>query len=480
MALRLRLLRLNIGTRILPRVVGSLLLIILVQQVVHSRITLRLLSASLTGHKGNESIIQDTGVSSQLYQLYNSTEESTVNHTNETELPTWLKTYFRWHSNQLELIENSTSDDLARFRFIVLVCLNGMNCGGTADRLKSIPHFLVKANQTNRIFGIFWNNNNITLSDYYIPPKGGLDWTGGELNASSAIYRLLHANRDSCLYDPSQVNHGVAPIPSFQLDTQVVCVCARAFPEEELEFYRGSYPKVFHFMFQPSSGLLSYLESQLELMEPSTRLTLDNITLRPKEDYLAVHLRLKYPVNGPEGRTYFSFNEDHGIAAFIADNAIETVISQYIETFGRAKSRNLPAVYVASDTSQMIHYLMHDSPLLYVDAENSSLLASSGHQQRHIISLSESTRPHLNFHKGDQDELYSTFADHWMLLSSTCMVYGAGGFGAWAASLKDTSVHCQKNHQVQGNYVKHSIKAAQYWARKNLTQIFYPGADRNQ
>jgi len=214
-------------------------------------------------------------------------------------------------------------------------------------------------------------------------------------------------------------------------------------------------------------------------MEP--RLTLDNRTMKPKEDYLAVHLRLFYPVNGPEGRTYFSYKEDYSIAAFIADNAIETVISKYIETFGHAKSRNLPAVYVASDTSDMIHYLTHKSPLLYVDAENRSLIASSGRQRRHIISLSESTqRPHINFHKGGQDELYSTFADHWMLLSSTCLVYGAGGFGAWAASVKDTHVRCQMNHQVKGNYVKHAIAAAQYWAAKNLTSKFYPSADRNK
>ena len=157
------------------------------------------------------------------------------------------------------------------------------------------------------------------------------------------------------------------------------------------------------------------------------------------------------------------------------------MISQYIQTFGHAKGRNLPAVYVASDMSEVIHYLLHKSPLIYVDAENRSLLASSGRQQRHIITLSESTqRPHINFHKGDQDELHSIFADHWMLSSSTCLVYGAGGFGAWAASVKDSSVRCHMNHQVQGNYVKHSISAVRYWAKKNLTFNFYPDADQNQ
>ena len=170
--------------RSMPKVVGSLLLILLAQQLAHGSMILSRLTVHDLGddapkahrpHKDDESIIQGAGFSSQLY---NSTEGfSVMKHTSETELPAWLKTYFRWHSNQLDLIENSTNDDLTRFRFLLLVCLKGMNCGGTADRLKAIPHFLIKANQTNRIFGIFWNNNNVTLSDYYIPPMGGLDWT---------------------------------------------------------------------------------------------------------------------------------------------------------------------------------------------------------------------------------------------------------------------------------------------------------------
>ena len=117
-------LRRTIGTRVLLKVVGSLLLILLVLRLVDS-ILIHDLSASLTGRHGDESIIRGTGARSQPY---NATEGFAVekNHTSETELPNWLKTYFRWHSNQLELIENSTSEDLARFRFIVVVCLEGI------------------------------------------------------------------------------------------------------------------------------------------------------------------------------------------------------------------------------------------------------------------------------------------------------------------------------------------------------------------
>ena len=157
----------------------------------------------------------------------------------------------------------------------------GRYCGGTADRLKAIPHFLVKSRRTKQIE--YLESSGIKQQQYQFvgllhPPCRGVGLDGWRVGCIiDYILSSAHTNRGSCLYNnPSQVDQGIGPIPSSRSNTQVVCVCARAFPEEELEYYRGTYPKVFHLMFQPLSQLLSFLESQLELMEP--RLTLDKTT----------------------------------------------------------------------------------------------------------------------------------------------------------------------------------------------------------
>ena len=186
---------------------------------------------------------------------YQSTSKGTsavsLDHTNTSfiegiiqhNLPGWLQTYLSWHkSKRAELAEmdksgakynmaemyNRTKD----FRFLAVVCLHPMKCNGMADRMKSYPYWLLKANQTNRILLFHWNKDNLFLSDYLVPPQGGMDWVVPS-EKSSVLYKILH-KEGSCLNNGS-INHY-----DKQENKQLACVRAHMFPTISLQMISDS------------------------------------------------------------------------------------------------------------------------------------------------------------------------------------------------------------------------------------------------
>ena len=89
-------------------------------------------------------------------------------------LPQWMKSYFNWHKHKRRTWSRDTFD---KERWIVMQCLGDQDrkCGGTADRLKTVPWVLRVAYYTRRILLIRWTKPN-TLESYLVPPVGGFDW----------------------------------------------------------------------------------------------------------------------------------------------------------------------------------------------------------------------------------------------------------------------------------------------------------------
>lgn len=88
-------------------------------------------------------------------------------------LPKWMKEYFEWHREQRKLLNKT---NVMNFKFLISHCLKiDARCGGTADRLKPLPLFLLVAYKTKRIFMIKWQKPKY-LEAFLLPPVGGLDW----------------------------------------------------------------------------------------------------------------------------------------------------------------------------------------------------------------------------------------------------------------------------------------------------------------
>jgi hypothetical protein len=63
-------------------------------------------------------------------------------------LPHWMQAYFQWHSQQISRFDDI---DWHHHRVLIVRCIDNDRCGGTSDRLKSVPLFLVLAAKSKRV-----------------------------------------------------------------------------------------------------------------------------------------------------------------------------------------------------------------------------------------------------------------------------------------------------------------------------------------
>ena len=97
------------------------------------------------------------------------------------QIPQWMKSYFNWHKyKQKTVLQSNDKDPQTLFnenRWLIMQCLgeHDNKCGGTADRLKTLPWMIRVAYYTRRILLIRWTKPK-TLESYLVPPVGGIDW----------------------------------------------------------------------------------------------------------------------------------------------------------------------------------------------------------------------------------------------------------------------------------------------------------------
>ena len=444
-------------------------------------------------------------------------------------LPLWLQTYHAWHANQLAQLAaleeelsvtangDTTTDIITsdairnrtqQFRFLLVVCLDGMTCGGLSDRIKAIPYWLMKANETNRILKIHWAKKDMGLEEFWVPPPGGMNWSvpfrpSRDRGTSSILQRLLYdesVGAKSCLVKRTskfRVHRGSRPLPG-RADggPQVVCSHHQTYHFErspdDMASYRtdrhdNSYGHAFHTLFQPSRGFGAYLERMLRGSDLG--LELDSVRYTSLTPYLAVHVRSKYPIHYKKGvlvRPSMDVDRDRHVVAYIADRAIDRIIRKYVDVTG---ATDIPPIYVASDSSSVIRYLKYNSTRYAIRAGDNAteerkqlrrrmLNISKDVQVRipRIIGLESLTRPHIEFitvvskeadkqSEGDiieASDLYPAFFDLWMLSESSCLAYGVGGYGRLAFFISMSSSKCHTVHRMKKKYSKVEKKAKEY------------------
>jgi len=436
-------------------------------------------------------------------------------------LPAWLQTYHSWHANQLAKLDEletellvaangrtaaDISSDVIRnrtqqFRFLVVVCLNGVTCGGLSDRIKAIPYWLIRANQTNRILLLHWAKNDIPLEAFWEPPPGGLNWSvprPKEGGGSSVLSRLLYdetLRAHSCLSKrrgDRRLHRASRPIPGGSTGgRQVVCSHHQTYhferSRDDMEKYRtelheNSYSYAFHTMFQPSHKFSAYLERTLQ--GPDLGLELDKVRYATHTPYLAVHIRSKYPLRWKKGELVRpSMAGDREVVQYIADHAIDKLVRKYVDVTGTVR---IPPIYVASDSSDVVRYLKYNSTRYGINGGSAAELG----EPRRILNISEDiqiqaprimgleslVRPHIEFinvvaneaeKQSEKDvasvsDLYPAFLDLWMLTASRCIASGVGGYGRLGYFLSTAASDCYTVHRKKKKYKDVQADAKEY------------------
>eukprot|EP00797_Seminavis_robusta_P020170 Sro307_g113170.1 n/a (378) ;mRNA; r:12564-13697 len=106
-------------------------------------------------------------------------------------MPQWMLEYFQWHQQQRAQL-TAQNWNKGRFKFLIMRCLHSEICGGTSDRLQSLPYQLLMAYQQKRILLIYWQRP-FPLEEFLLPPRGGLDWRVPEYMQQ----KLLAEHQDS-------------------------------------------------------------------------------------------------------------------------------------------------------------------------------------------------------------------------------------------------------------------------------------------
>jgi hypothetical protein len=95
----------------------------------------------------------------------------------------FITDYFDWHREQTIALNECNFRD---YRFMILRCsLVEKNCGGVADRLKSLPFFIAAAASSKRIFLIRWERPT-KLEEFLLPNEINWsvpDWMYGKVNS---------------------------------------------------------------------------------------------------------------------------------------------------------------------------------------------------------------------------------------------------------------------------------------------------------
>ena len=94
----------------------------------------------------------------------------------DNDLPQWMVDYFRWHKEQISGDWATSSESLPDNRYLYVTCLKDYpKCGGTADRLLSLPFFVKVAASAKRVLLIQWTKP-AALEEFLLPPVSGVDW----------------------------------------------------------------------------------------------------------------------------------------------------------------------------------------------------------------------------------------------------------------------------------------------------------------
>ena len=312
-------------------------------------------------------------------------------------LPQWYKDYFNWHKKERAKI---TPENWREFKYLTMRCLDSdSRCGGTADRIKTIPYILYWAHRSKRILLIYWSRP-CKIEEFLLPPEGGIDW------------RVPDWLRDN-------VVHGgfAAAVNVFE---QKIGRSNEVAVRSKLQSYNGgslwyqnltgtTYAEVYHdvwrCLFTPSPAVADVIMNKMKELGLEAG------------NYVSAHLRGLYARHDrPEKQL-----------RLMAENAVNC---------GSSLHPGGP-IYFASDSKYATDYVVNN-------------LAKKKEKSTKVVGIARDYEPlHLekteNWKERKPSEYYDTFVDLYLLGLSRCVTYNVGGFGQWGSWMGYNST-CYNRH----------------------------------
>ena len=308
-------------------------------------------------------------------------------------------------------------------------------CGGTADRLGTIPYAIAIANQTQRILLIRWTQP-AQLEEFLMPPLGGMDWrvpswllesfesisNGGVQNAKNKFVKYA-------TYEEKILKFAHAPtLPLLRMKFQAHDHGAGYYNANARRFANEpTFEQVFHdtwrVLFTPTPPISAMIEQNMI-----------NLNLLPGR-YVSVHIRALYNVE----------ERDQAHINYWAQNGIRCATSKFGD-LDASMSQALPILFVSdsTDATQAAKSYAKEQ-----DLDHYVVTRSHDHQPLHLEKDKEATQK--NDENGDIDgdalsgvaisrqrdpsAFYDTFVDIYMLGMSRCTVYNMGGYGLWGSMI---------------------------------------------
>mmetsp|Transcript_42698 Transcript_42698/g.103258 ORF Transcript_42698/g.103258 Transcript_42698/m.103258 type:complete len:446 (+) Transcript_42698:206-1543(+) len=368
-----------------------------------------------------------------------SDRNGNFNHDSAIRIPDWIQGYKIWHKRQRRRYDKEGATDV---KFLVVACLKRTQCGGLSDRIRSIPYWLVLAEKTDRVLLIHWSKK-FKLEDFWIPPRSDeLDWTLFER------WKTRPPFINSCILKPAKVlpefhdesNHqGI--MNSLQSSEGVVCVKTRADLTSIVYDSFGTtdinqivVSNVFQSLFNPTETLQEYINT----------IKKEQIGLNANEQYLAAHIRALYPLKSESGLVFPTWQEHSEMIKRWAHKAVESVIGAYKKTQNSQANASLPPVYVASDSADVVDYL----------------LSSNASWPTRLLGLKKSLpRHHLELDTANNSayDMFPLFFDISMLSHAKCLSFGIGSYGKLGARL--SGLECITQHRKSLHFKDYSPDA---------------------
>jgi hypothetical protein len=200
---------------------------------------------------------------------------------------------------------------------------------------------------------------------------------------------------------------------------------------------RGTFRRLFASLFQPSPAL------QAAIIE-----AINNKYAHPQlpPHYLAVQIRMKYPLrrSGKElGPIRPDIHHHPKLVTSVANHAVQVLVDKWKESSSSSLSSddeksNLP-IYVTSDSSDVVHYLLERHNHSSSTTEYSNFLP-------HRLFSIDLKRSHPWVERNTTtDDLLPSFVDLWILGHAECVSYGIGGYGVFGARL--AGEQCMVQHR---------------------------------
>ena len=318
-------------------------------------------------------------------------------------LPQWIKDYFTWHRHQKAQI---TPQNWKEFRYCVMRCLTtDGKCGGTADRIKTVPWILYWAARTNRILLIHWSRP-AALEAFLMPPEGGIDWRVPDWLVDHVVHGFVTGNIKN--FQARFLGSNDISLPTKLQSYNGGSLYYNAYIEGPT--FEEIYHDVWRSLFTPALPIQNVVRKHLERFH-----------LQPGE-YVASHLRGLYGMK----------NRPQRQLELMAENAIKCATTLRPEG----------PIFFASDSKDAIDYVIET----YAPKKTTKIVAL----QRDYEPLHLEKSP--NWENRNASEYYDTFVDLYLLSLSKCVSYNVGGYGQWALWISRNS-GCSNQHGIPGQAI---------------------------